>query len=170
MLRSVATPRRLVLTLFLAMSLLAGCGSDGGHEDRLSHDEYLQKLREIEAGTDARSADRLFIKLVLDDPVLPRKPCVAQAREFDRYLHTIVDEVASLSPPRAVQSLQDRFVSAARETVAEVDDAVEDVQDGMLTCGMPMNRRIYGLPSTLRAEQVLLELGKRGYRIGLNSD
>jgi hypothetical protein len=33
-----------------------------------------------------------------------------------------------------------------------------------------MNRRIYGLPSTLRAEQVLQEFAKKGYRIGANSD
>jgi hypothetical protein len=84
-------------------------------------------------------------------------------------LHNIVVAVASLRPPRAIQSLQDRFLSAARQTVEEVDDAVKNVQAGTLSCGMPMSRRIYGLPSTLRTQKVLDELGK-SYRIDINSD
>ena len=47
---------------------------------------------------------------------------------------------------------------------------MRDVQAGSLKCGMPMNRRIYGLPSTLRAQRVLEEFGELGYRIGSNSD
>jgi hypothetical protein len=154
------------LTLVFAGAVV-GCGS--GSPPRLGHDEYLQKMREIEAGADARSAAQLFFKLVTE-PRLPKEICVARARGFASNLHTIVDEFASLRPPRPIQSLQDRFVSAARESVNEVDDAVKDVQAGTLSCGMPMNRRIYGLPSTLRAQQTLQEFGKKGYRIGSNSD
>jgi hypothetical protein len=155
------------LPLIAAVAVVVSCGH--GSSARLSHDEYLQRVREIEAGPDARSADRLFFKLVTE-PRLPKKTCLARTREFDRNLHNIVVAVASLRPPRAIQSLQDRFLSAARQTVEEVDDAVKNVQAGTLTCGTPMNRRIYGLPSTLRAQKVLDELGKRGYRMGLNSD
>jgi hypothetical protein len=32
-----------------------------------------------------------------------------------------------------------------------------------------MNRRIYGLASTKRAQRVLEELGRKGYIIGLNA-
>jgi hypothetical protein len=154
-------------TLILAGPVAVACGSGG--PARLGHDEYLQRMREIEAGADARSADRLFFELVTE-PRLSEKSCLARVREFDGNLHNIVDEVASLRPPRPIQSLQDRFVSAARESVTEIDDTVKDVQAGTLTCGMRMNRQIYGLPSTLRAQQVLEEFGKRGYRIGSNSD
>jgi hypothetical protein len=164
---------RLILfpALSVAGGLTAGCGSEDQARQgpRLSHDQYLQKMRELEAGTDARSATRLFLKIVID-PRLPKESCVARARDFDRNLHNIIDEFASLRPPRAVQSLQERFVSAARQSLEVVDDAVRDVQDGSLRCGMTMNRRIYGLPSTLRAEQVLQEFGQKGYRIGANSE
>jgi hypothetical protein len=95
---------------------------------------------------------------------------LARARDFDQNLHDIVGQFASLRPPPAVQALQDRFVSAARQSIEAVDAVKRDVQDGSLTCGMPMNRRIYGLPSTLRAEQVLQEFGEKGYRIGANSE
>jgi hypothetical protein len=158
-------------TLLAAGSLLAGCGS-GEHArqgPRLTHDQYLQKLREIEAGSDARSASRLFFELVID-PALPKETCLARARDFDENLHNIVDEFAALRPPRPVQSLQERFLSAARESIESVDDAVGDVENGSLSCGMPMNRRIYGLPSTERAQQMLQEFRAKGYRIGANSD
>jgi hypothetical protein len=157
----------ILLTLITAGAIVVGCGT-GGHA-RLSHDEYLQKMREIEAGADARSADRLFFKLVTE-PELPKAGCLSRAREFARNLRNIVDDVASLRPPRPVQSLQDRFVSAARQSVEEVDGAAKDVEAGSLTCGMPLNRRIYGLPSTLRAQQVLQEFAEKGFRIGSNSD
>ena len=126
-------------------------------------------MREIEAGSDARSASRLFLKLVIE-PALPRGTCLARARDFDQNLHNIIDEFAALRPPRSVQSLQERFISAARESIGAVDDAVADVQNGSLSCGMPMNRRIYGLPSTDRAQQILQEFRAKGYRIGANSE
>jgi hypothetical protein len=159
------------LALLVAGNLVVGCGSEhhSPQGPRLSHDQYLQKMREIEAGADARSASGLFLRLVIE-PGLPKGTCLARARDFDKNLHNIVDEFALLRPPSPVQSLQDRFVSAARQSVEAVDDAVRDVQDGSLSCGPPMNRRIYGLPSTLRAEQVLQEFREKGYRIGSNSE
>jgi hypothetical protein len=161
----------LFLTLLVAGDLAVGCGSEDHARQvpRLDHDQYLQKMRDIEAGADARSASRLFLKLVIE-PGLPKERCLARAREFEQNLRNIVDEFASLGPPRPVQSLQDQFVSAARQSIKAVDDAVRDVQDGSLRCGPPMNRRIYGLPSTLRAEQVLQEFREKGYRIGSNSE
>jgi hypothetical protein len=65
--------------------------------------------------------------------------------------------------------LQNEFVAAARESVAAVHDAGEDVEAGGLTCGTPMNQRIYGLASTTRAQRVIMELGRKGYIFGLNS-
>ena len=45
----------------------------------------------------------------------------------------------------------------------EVGEAAADVQRDLLSCGQPLNDRIYGLPSTNRAELVLSEYQKRGY-------
>ena len=161
----------LFLTLLVAGNLVVGCGNEdhAPQGPRLDHDQYLQKMRELEAGADARSASRLFLKIVIE-PGLPKEACIARASDFGQNLHNIIDEFASLRPPRPVQSLHDRFVSAARQSIDTVDDAVRDVQDGSLRCGMPMNRRIYGLASTARAEQVLQEFRQKGYRIGANSE
>jgi hypothetical protein len=159
--------RGSALTLLLIVGVAAGCGHENGV--RQSRSDYLDRIREIEAGPDARSADRLFFELVIE-PGLPKEDCLAKARELDGHLHDVVEEVDALRPPAAIQSLQDRFVSAAKTSVGEVDQAVGEVEAGRLACGIPMNRRIYGLPSTRRAVEVLDELSKKGYRIGLNSD
>ena len=143
----------------------AGCGSS---DERMSRDEYLQRLRAIEAGPRAREAGALFFKLVVE-PGLPRSRCQAQAHRFHDDLDAIVDEVASLRPPADVQRLQNRFVAAARESVAAVQRAAADAEAGRLRCGTAMNKRIYGLPSTHRAEEVLRELARLGYVLGLNA-
>ena len=90
-------------------------------------------------------------------------------RTFEKRLDSLVDDVDALRPPQEVQDLQDEFVDAARESVAAVHAARDDVESGELTCGMPVNRRIYGLESTERAVRVLMELGRKGYLIGMNS-
>jgi hypothetical protein len=122
----------------------------------------------IAAGSAASDASRVFVKLVVD-PGLPQPACAAKAREFHDELERIVDDVAALRPPNDVQALQDRFVSAAGESVATVGRAADEVAAGKLRCGTPMNRRIYGLASTRRAEQVLQDLARKGYVFGLNS-
>jgi hypothetical protein len=88
---------------------------------------------------------------------------------FEGRLDTIVDDVDDLEPPKEVQGLQDEFVDAAHATIAAVHVARQDVEAGRLRCGTPLNQRIYGLPSTERAEQVLMDLGRKGYVFGLNS-
>jgi hypothetical protein len=54
--------------------------------------------------------------------------------------------------------------------VRAVGRADGDVAAGKLHCGSSMNRRIYGLRSTKRAEAVLRAYARRGYVLGLNSD
>ncbi len=42
-------------------------------------------------------------------------------------------------------------------------EAADEVADGELRCGQPLNDRIYGLPSTERAVRVIQRLHERGY-------
>ena len=146
--------------------VVGGCGSS--ESPRLSHDEYLQRLREITSGRAAGTASHLFIKLVVD-PGLPTPTCGATARLFHSSVDEVISEVAALSPPTDVADLQRRFVSAARESADLVGRAAGDATAGRLRCGRQMNRRIYGLPSTDRIDRMLIELREKGYIIGLNS-
>jgi hypothetical protein len=54
--------------------------------------------------------------------------------------------------------------------VDEVDRAADDADAGTLHCGMAMNRRIYGLASTQRAEDALQELREKGYPLGITGE
>jgi hypothetical protein len=143
--------------------VVAGCGSE-----RLGKREYLDRLRVIESGAQARDAVRLFDSVVVDPP-LARPECAAKLAELEGRLDEIVSDVDELRPPRDVQKLQDEFVEAARDSISMVGKASDDARSGQLSCGRPVNRRIYGLESTQRAREVLQELGRKGYILGLNS-
>jgi hypothetical protein len=140
-----------------------------GGAERLSKGEYVDRLRTIESSTTAQNATRLFDSLVVDDPHLVQPRCASAMQTFERRLDAIVDDVEDLRPPKEAQGLQNEFVDAARDTIAAVHAAGEDVEAGRLSCGTPMNHRIYGLAPTKRAERVIMELGRKGYLIGLNS-
>jgi len=144
--------------------LAAGCGAT----DRLSKGEYVDRLRAIESSPAAQEATRLYDHVVVD-PALPRPRCGSTMRTFEQRLDSIVDDVERLKPPQEAQELQDEFVDAARDSVAAVRAAGKDVEAGRLSCGRPMNDRIYGLDSSQRAERVIMELGRKGYIIGLNA-
>jgi len=149
--------------------VVAGCGNG-----RLSKVEYILELRAIEASDTAREAATVFTKMAVEDPatrvpLLKRAECAANARTLHRDLDEIVDRVDGLRPPAEVQRLQDRFVAAGRETVDIIGGLTAELEKGDLTCGQPFNQRAYGLPSTKRAEDVIQELGRRGYIFGLNS-
>jgi hypothetical protein len=150
----------------LGVFSLAGCA--GGGRTRLGKQEYLRQIRAIEASHASRRASRLFFEIVVDPP-LPQPICRARTGEFHRALGEIVDRVERLRPPVEVGRLQRQFVIDARASVRLVGKAATDVGAGKLHCGTSMNRRIYGLRSTRRAQSVLREYAKRGYIIGLNA-
>jgi hypothetical protein len=141
----------------IVILVLAGCG---GGEQHLSKPEYeaevLRIARELEP-----PATRLFFDVVAND--YPRATCAAKKERFHGMLSEIVDRVEALDPPDEVAGLQRRFLAAAQGSVHAVGEAANDARAGRLSCGMPLNRRIYGLPSTRRAEAVLAEFQQRGY-------
>lgn len=170
--RSGRFPRLItacVLSVFF-VAALGGCGSSSSQAskaERLSESEYAGKLLEIE-NSFYGPASKLYTDIVLFDPAsstpnLAGSVCAESTHEFAGMLHDVVDSVTTLTPPADVEGLQKRFLDEARVSVAVVDQAVRDVETGQLSCGRDMNARIYGLPSTDRAEAVLEELSAKGY-------
>jgi hypothetical protein len=149
-----------VVAVAAAAVLASGCGSSDG---RLSKQEYVEQIRSLEASEEAREATDVYTKMAAFE--LPQAECAAKARTLHGDLEAIVDRVDALRPPAEVQRLQDEFVAAGRETVDTVGGLARTIADGDLRCGEPFNRRAYGLPSTQRAEDVIDELVRRGYRI-----
>lgn len=155
------------IVIVIGVCVLVGCNSGGGTK-RLDKHDYLDALRAIEASDTAQRASRLFFEVVAD-PSLPQRSCRVRTTELHDALGKIVGRVEGLRPPAEVAPLQRRFVAAARDSVRAVGRAAGDVDAGKLHCGRPLNRRIYGLRSTARAQAVLRELAGRGYVLGLNA-
>lgn len=106
---------------------------------------------------------RLFRNTVATE--YDREPCSERVRAFHEHLRSIIRRVEDLRPPPDAEDGQREFLDAAQESVRLVGVAADDVGKGELRCGRPLNSRIYGMPSTKRAEPALSKLEKRGYVI-----
>lgn len=145
--------------LVLSATILVSCG--GGQSDApLSKEKYEREVLALVEGP-GNEASVLYSAIVIG--LIPPDECRSKAARFHEVLEGIVDEVEQLRPPSEVAELQAQFLVAAHESVDEVGRAVADVESGKLSCGIDLNRRIYGLPSTDRAEQVLSEVRDLGY-------
>jgi hypothetical protein len=151
---------RASVGLLVGLVLLAGCGgSENGQA--LSEQEYETAVYELAHGELAGEAQQLFVQVVAF-PLSPDQ-CSEQARRFHDVLAQIVDRLEEITPPAEIRDLHHDFILEAHESVGEVGRAADDVRDGRLSCGMDLNRRVYGLASTQRAEEVISEAQRRGY-------
>jgi hypothetical protein len=141
-----------------------GCG---GRDHRLSKASYEREVLDIVRDLEPE-ADRLFFDIVANP--YPRAVCASKTAHFHRVLQEILDRVERLRPPAEVAALQARFLLAAQRSVNAVGEAVSDIRLGRLPCGQPLNRRIYGLPSTDHAEAVLQDFQAQGYFPFLGGD
>lgn len=163
--RVVVAPvlRRCVAGLLTA-SAVAGC--TGGSVTRrpasepLTHEQYQQAIQDIVTG-DGRTATRLYTEAVGAE--LTADACDQTVRGLADSLEAVVRSVEDLRPPKEAADIQGRFLDAARESIGLVRKASDDVHAGDLACGRPLNLRIYGLPSTERAQRALEQLEPLGY-------
>lgn len=164
-----ALGRPLLVSLAMCVVLVAcGDGSnqarlgDDGQEPALTHDEYQQAIHGIVRGGSDSQATQLFFAVVGD---LSKNDCSDKTHALHDALAATVGQVEGLRPPAEAEAAQRAFLDAANESVRLVGVAADDVDKGALTCGTPMNQRIYGMPSTKRAEQAIDELVKLGYYV-----
>jgi hypothetical protein len=149
---------RAGIGLLVGLALLTGCG--GQSDAPLSKEEYEREVLALVEGPGSE-ASVLYTTIVIG--LVPPDECKSKAARFHEVLVEIVDGVERLRPPADVAELQTQFLVEAHESVDEVGRAVADVESGKLPCGLDLNKRIYGLPSTDRAEQVLSEVHELGY-------
>ncbi|MBA2323897.1 MAG: hypothetical protein H0V92_07795 [Pseudonocardiales bacterium] len=157
-----------IASLLCTSALLGGCGA--GDADRLTqpsqpsgmtHDQYQQALYRIVSGDDSREATRLFFDAVATE--YETKPCADKVDQLHKRLRSILVQVEDLHPPADAAGSQRDFLAAAQESVRLVGVAAEDIAHEQLSCGRPLNSRIYGMPSTARAEAALAKLKGLGY-------
>jgi hypothetical protein len=145
---------RLAAVPLIALALTA-CGGTTG---RLSTSEYAKRMQAIERNDEP--ATGVFADVA--GHALPRALCVRETRELQRAVQKVVDDVRALRPPKDLEPFHDDFLVNAQQSVDAVGAAADKVARGELRCGDEMNRTIYGMPSTDRAEKALQELATRG--------
>ncbi|MDX6410965.1 MAG: hypothetical protein QOE91_481 [Gaiellaceae bacterium] len=145
---------RLAALPLIALALTA-CGSSAG---RLSKAEYTKRLQEIERRDETATSP--FFDIAGHD--LPLELCVRETRDLQRAVQKIVDDARALKPPAELARYHEDFLVNAQQSVDAVGAAADKVQNGKLRCGDEMNRAIYGMPSTDRAEKALQDLADHG--------
>ena len=149
-----------MLALVMTATAIAACGSGGGdQQSQLSQDEYQAAIQKILQ--DSTAPTSLYTDLV----VRPRrqKQCASMMRTFYDEVNGLTEQVAALDPPDDVAAIQQRFVSAASQSVDRVGEIRDQVEEGKVTCGRELNDMLYGMPSSKQAEQAISDLEKQGY-------
>jgi hypothetical protein len=145
---------RLAVLPLIALALTA-CGSSAG---QLSKAEYTKRMQAIER-RDEPSTGAFWD---VSGHNLPREMCVRETRDLQRAVQKIVDDARALKPPAELARFHNDFLANAQQSVDAVGAAADKVQRGELRCGREMNRTIYGMPSTDRAEKALQDLADHG--------
>jgi hypothetical protein len=151
------TPR-LAVALATVAVVLAGCGG-GDDQQRLSKSEYQAAIQEIVQ--DSAAPTGLYTDLVVGSR--PQEECASMMRTFYEEVNDLVERVAALEPPTDVESIQEDFVSAARQSVDQVGEIRDRVEADEVSCGRELNDQLYGMPSSDQAVQAISGLEKQGY-------
>jgi hypothetical protein len=112
---------------------------------------------------DSVVASRLFNELVVR-----RRPVAECSRlmwDFTGEVGRLLGRVAGLDAPPAVAGIQRDFLDAAQQSWERLEQVGAAVAAGRVRCGRDLNDRIYGMPSTERAERAIDRLERRGYRV-----
>jgi hypothetical protein len=128
---------------------------------RLTRRGYQRAIWRIVS--DTAEPTRLYTKLVLR-----RRPVAECSRlmwDFTGRVGGLLDRVAGLDPPPAVAGIQREFLDAAWRSWHRLEKIGADVATGRVRCGQDLNDRIYGMPSTERAERAIARLERRGFRV-----
>jgi hypothetical protein len=128
---------------------------------RLMPREYQRAITRIVS--DTSEPTRLFTELVVRQR--PVAACSRLMWDFTGQVSRLLRRVAFLDPPPAVAGIQREFLRAARISSWRLQRIAGDVAAGRVRCGRDLNDRIYGMPSTERAERAIARLERRGYRV-----
>ena len=113
--------------------------------------------------SDTTEPTRLFTALVVRRR--PVAECSRLMRNFTGRVGQLLGRVAGLDPPPAVAGIQREFLVAAWSSWRRLEKIGGDVTTGRVRCGDDLNNRIYGMPSTERADRAIARLERRGYRV-----
>jgi hypothetical protein len=128
---------------------------------RLTRRGYQRAIWRIVS--DMAKPTRLYDALVVRGR--PVAECSRLMWDFTGQVGGLLDRVARLDPPSAVAGIQREFLNAAWRSWRRLEEIGGDVAAGRVRCGRDLNDRIYGMPSTKRAERAIARLERRGYYV-----
>jgi hypothetical protein len=128
---------------------------------RLSRGAYQRRIDAIVLDT-ARAND-LYTDLVAERRSVRR--CARLMWNFTGEVGRLLERVAALDPPLVAARIQRGFLAAARRSWHRLEQVARRVAQGRVRCGADLNERVYGLPSTKRAERAIARLERRGCRV-----
>src|SRR3954451_14182485 len=153
--------RLTVLYVAGALVAPAGCGGGGGDGGPLTHEEYQGEISVISA--DGFGASQLYLALV--EGTLTQPDCAAKLADFQGQVGDLVERVAALHPPADAAAAQAAFVTAARQSVAQVGVIGAQVAAGTLACGEALNAQLTAIPSNAQASAAIASLQASGYSV-----
>jgi hypothetical protein len=127
---------------------------------RLSRAAYQRRIDAIVA--DTAGATALYDHLAGRRSV---RRCAQLMWSFTGEVGRLLERVAALDPPLVAAKIQRDFLAAAWRSWHRLERIAGRVAQGSVRCGAELNERIYGRPSTKRAERAIARLERRGYRV-----
>jgi hypothetical protein len=128
---------------------------------RLTRRGYQRAIARIVS--DTAEPTRLFTALVVRRRAVAG--CSRLMWNFTGQVGGLLGRVARLDPPPAAAAVQREFLHAAWRSWRRLESIGGAVAAGRVRCGQELNDRIYGMPSTDRAERAIARLERLGYRV-----
>jgi hypothetical protein len=167
--------RRLLalLAIFVGVLAAAGCGGGGGGGDRLSKEEYAQRVAStgdtiessfaklgneassLSAG-DASSLDELLDKLA------------KVVRESAASLRSSAEDLEGINPPEDAEQAHDKLVQGLSLLAEDIDELADAVEGGQLQEIQELGTRLENITTSEAGrllEEATEELKEKGYSI-----
>jgi hypothetical protein len=152
---------KALLVIAGALLIAVGCGGGGEPKGPLTHDGYQDEISGISG--DAFGPAQLYSELVVG--TLSQQDCAAKLADFQTQVGDLVERVAALQPPPDAATAQAAFVTAARQSVAQLGAIANEVAAGTLACGEALNAQLTAIPSNAQASAAIASLQASGYTV-----
>jgi hypothetical protein len=145
------TPARTLLTLSVGL-LLAGCGS----EDRLSKQEYAQKVRAVYGD----------VQKAFQATNVPQGELAARIEAAQEQLREGADELEDVEPPEDVEQENEELVEGMRRYADDLDRLRNAVESGDQRTIDDFNARIAQNEAVEQMAEAAEEMKFKGYDLG----
>jgi hypothetical protein len=147
--------RSKLLLLFVAVALVAGCGSS----TRLTKAQFEQRIK-----ADGKSVEQAVRKI--DATPTSMDALAKQVAAAERAVKAAADDLASAKPPADAEAGTKTIVRALRTIDAQLGKLEQAAKTGDMLAAQGAAAAIQGSPEVKAAQTAAADLKKKGYDIG----